>query len=69
MEQHILDKHWIKAMVDACEDMDSQGIRKLIERLKDKNFNEEDSNKIQLITDYASQYDYDEIVAVLQGEQ
>ena len=69
MEQHTLDKHWIKAMVDACEDMDSQGIRKLIERLKDKNFNEEDSNKIQLITDYASQYDYDEIVAVLQGEQ
>ena len=68
MEQHTLDKHWIKAMVDACEDMDSQSIAKLIETLKDKKFNEDDSKKIKQMIEYANQYDYDEIIAVLQGE-
>ncbi|MBQ4529312.1 MAG: response regulator [Lachnospiraceae bacterium] len=66
--QHRLDTEWMKAMVDACEDMDSQSIAKLIETLKDKKFNEDDSKKIKQMIEYANQYDYDEIIAVLQGE-
>ena len=64
--QHTLDQEWIKAMVDACDDMDSQRISKLMEALKGKHFNEADSKKIQQMKEYANQYDYDEIIAVLQ---
>ncbi|MBQ4523907.1 MAG: response regulator [Lachnospiraceae bacterium] len=64
--QQALDKRWIKAMTDACDDMDSQEIAKLMDELKGKHFNEEDSKKIQQITEYANQYDYDEIISVLQ---
>lgn len=64
--QHTLDQEWIKAMVDACDDMDSQRISKLMEALKGKQFNESDSKKIQQMKEYANQYDYDEIIAILQ---
>ena len=61
---HTLDQEWIKAMVDACDNMDSQSIAELIETLKDKTYNEVDSKTIQQIIEYASQYDYDEIIAL-----
>lgn len=61
---HTLEQEWINAMVDACDNMDSQGIAELIETLKGKSYNETDSEKILKIIEYASQYDYDEIIAL-----
>lgn len=65
---HSLEKKWISKMVVACEDMDSQSVANLIAQVKDKKFSETDSNTIKKIVEYAKQYDYDEIIDVLQGE-
>ena len=65
-EVSTLTEEWIRAMVEACDDMDSPKIAELIEEVKDKNFVEEDANRIQQIIEYAEEYDFDEIVAMIQ---
>ena len=65
-EIYTLKEEWINAMVEACDDMDSPKIAELIEEVKDKNFAEEDSKMIQQIIEYAEEYDFDEIVEMLQ---
>ena len=65
-EIYTLTEEWISAMVEACDDMDSPKIAELIEEVKDKNLAEEDAKKMQEIIEYVEQYDFDEIIAMLQ---
>ena len=55
-------------MVTACEDMDFQSITKLFAALKNENYSETEWQKIEQMKEYAEQYNYDDIIAVLQKE-
>ena len=59
-------KEWIDAMVEACDDMDSPKIAELIALVKDENLTEEDRKKLQQIIEYAEEYDFDEIIVMIQ---
>ena len=65
-EIYTFTKEWIDAMVEACDDMDSPKIAELIALVKDENLTEEDRKKLQQIIEYAEEYDFDEIIVMIQ---
>ena len=46
--------------------MDSPKIAELIALVKDENLTEEDRKKLQQIIEYAEEYDFDEIIVMIQ---
>ncbi len=65
-ELSILDKQWLADISQACEDMDSSKATELLEQLQNKRFSEDESRLVKKIEEYVNQYDYDEVVDVLQ---
>ena len=68
-ELYTFTMEWKEAMEEACDDMDSPKIAELLEEVKDKNFAEEDAKKMEQIIEYAEEYEFDEIVAILRRKK
>ncbi len=68
-ELSALDSQWIQDIRVACEQMDSSKAEELLEELSGKSFSNEESVLIQKIRNHVEQFDYDEVVTLLQGEK
>lgn len=64
----LFSQNWIDAMVNACDDMDSEEIRKLIDEFKKEHSGNKNNRVLADIEAYAKQYEFDEIVDLLQGK-
>lgn len=65
-EAAVLQKEWLLEIYHACEDMDSLKVAHLMEQVKDKQYPEEEEILLGQIADFIDQYDYDEILMLLQ---
>ncbi|MBQ4283839.1 MAG: response regulator [Lachnospira sp.] len=61
-----LEESWLSDMMTACEDMDSSRAEELLENVKAKHFSKEEKELVSQINAYVEQYDYDEVVALIQ---
>ena len=67
MELSVLDEEWLHSISMACEDMDSSRASELLDVIQGKRFLEEEERIVKQIREYVEQYDYDEVVSLLQG--
>ena len=65
-EISVLDKQWLCDVSTACEDMDSYKANELLQVIKGKKYCEAEKKLVKQIERYIEQYDYDEVVALLQ---
>ena len=56
-------------MKQACEEMDSSRISLLMELIADKKFEGEDKQLVEEIEKHVSQYDYDDVIALLETKE
>ena len=63
------EHEWIEQMIEACEDMDSQLLGELVERVAESNSDKQIAKILSDISEYANQYEFDEIIDMLQGEK
>ena len=61
-----LDLIWLKDIKSACEEMDSSRASELLDDIKGKKFAGDDNELIQKIRNYVEQFDYDEVIALLE---
>jgi len=61
-----LDQEWVTAIRDACEDMDSVKATELIANIQGKRYSDKEEELVKKIEAYVDQYDYDEVVSLLQ---
>ena len=61
-----LDQEWVTAIRDACEDMDSVKAAELIANIQGKRYSDKEEELVKKIEAYVDQYDYDEVVSLLQ---
>ncbi len=66
-ELSVLNKQWLSDISQACEDMDSSKAFELLELIRGKGFSDEEEELVKKIKEYVNQYDYDEVVSLLQG--
>jgi len=66
MEFGTLDKEWFEEVCQACEDMDSVKAVQLLEDIQGKRYSDEEMELIGKIEEYVDQYEYDEVVSLLQ---
>lgn len=66
MEICVLDRQWMCDICRACEDMDSLKALELLKKVEGKRFLDEEAGIISKIEKYVNQYDYDEVVLLLQ---
>jgi len=64
-ELSVLEKTWLEAMRQACEEMDSATAEALLEQIKQKRFTEQENELVKQIGEYVNQFDYDEVIALL----
>ena len=64
-ELSVLDKTWLEAVRQACENMDSSVAEELLEQVRQKRFEEKEAELVKQIMEYVDQFDYDEVVALL----
>ena len=69
IEVSVLDKEWIDEVKQACEEMDSSRISLLMELIADKKFEGEDKQLVEEIEKHVSQYDYDDVIALLETKE
>ena len=65
-ENAVLDKTWIWAIYQACEDMDSFRAMDLLKEVQGMQFKEQEEQLIKQIEEYVEQYDYDEVTSLLK---
>ena len=68
-EISLLDPGWITEMKQACENFESSRVSELLSNIKGKRFSKEDTELIRMIEQHVSQYDYDEVVLLLQEDE
>ncbi|MBE5851584.1 MAG: response regulator [Lachnospiraceae bacterium] len=66
-EVAVLDAKWLSDIYQACEDMDSFRAMDLLREVQGKQFKEQENQLIKQIEEYVEQYDYDEVVSLLQN--
>ena len=66
VEQPPFSKQWMQEVMNACEDMDLESITKLLDRAEDEKLSEENLILKEQIMEYATEYEFDEIIALLQ---
>lgn len=64
-EMATLDRKWLSDISEACNDMDSNRVSQLMKLVKGKVFNESDKKLIKQIEKSIEQYDYDEVVTLV----
>ena len=69
IEVSVLDKEWLDEVKQACEEMDSSRISLLMELIADKKFEGEDKQLVEEIEKHVSQYDYDDVIALLETKE
>lgn len=57
---------WLKEMADAGDSMDSAKIITLLNEVKSENYNKEETQLLDAIQNYVDEFEYDEIVNVVQ---
>lgn len=65
-EVAVLQKEWLAQICAACEEMDALTATQLLEEVKKKKYSEDEEEMIRKIEDYMNQYDYDEVVSLIQ---
>ena len=65
-EHAVLDKKWLSDVYQACEDMDSSGAMDLLKEIQGMQFDEQEDRLVKQIIEYVEQYDYDEVISLLQ---
>ena len=65
-EISVLENEWLEAVSLACEDMDALKAVELLRELQGKHFSPEEGQLLERIRGYVNQYDYDEVVALVQ---
>ena len=70
MEEEIstLDQKWLHDIRQACEEMDSSKAGALLKDVTGKRFSEEESELIIKIEEHVNQYDYEEVVSLLESK-
>lgn len=61
-----LDKEWMEALCEACEEMDSLRAEELMSHVKNKKYPYEQQKMLEQIGEYIYGYDYDEVVELLR---
>ena len=64
-EKSVLEKSWLEAVRQACENMDSSEAENLLKQIANKRFSEEETELVHKIEAYVDQYDYDEVLELL----
>ena len=67
-ETSILDNQWLHDIRQACDEMDSSKASSLLEQVQGKRFSQEESILIKKIREYVNQYDYEEVVSLLDAK-
>lgn len=67
--REVFDHEWIEQMIGACEDMDSQLLGELVKKMTESNADKQVAKILSDISEYADQYEFDEIIDMLQGEK
>lgn len=65
LESAVLSKEWLTKIHHACEDMDSIQAAELIKQTDKKKYSDEEEELLAAVRDYISQYDYDEVIELL----
>lgn len=65
LESAVLSKEWLTKIYHACEDMDSIRAAELIKQTDKKRYSDEEEELLAAVRDYVSQYDYDEVIELL----
>ena len=61
-----IDKQWLNDISQACEDMDSFKASVLLDEIRGKRFSDDENRLVKKIEEYVNQYDYDEVVELIQ---
>ncbi len=61
-----IDKQWLHDISQACEDMDSFKASVLLDEIRGKRFSDDENRLVKKIEEYVNQYDYDEVVELIQ---
>jgi len=67
-EISILEKQWMLDISEACEEMDSAKATDLLKQIEGKRFDKEEELLVKKIESHVNQYDYDEVVTLMQEE-
>jgi len=62
-----IDEQWLNDICSACEDMDSARAEELLRQIKGERYSEADERLIRKIDEYVNQYEYDEVISLIQG--
>jgi len=65
-EISVLEKEWLEAVSIACEEMDALKAAELLRETQEKRFEPDAERFLEQIRGYVNQYDYDEVVALVQ---
>ena len=68
IETEALDRQWLKDILVACEDIDSNRISELMKVVDGKLFSDVENNLVSEIRNLVEQYDYDDVVLLLRKE-
>ena len=66
-EVSVLEEQWLRDLSQACDDIDSSRIAELLSLVSGKRYGDEDDKLLKQIQRYINQYDYDEVVTLLDG--
>ena len=66
-EVSVLEEQWLRDFSQACDDIDSSRIAELLSLISGKRYGDEDDKLLKQIQRYINQYDYDEVVTLLDG--
>jgi len=64
-----LDAQWLQEMGTACDEMDSVRAKELLEQIREKRFGEKEKLLVKKIEEAVGQYEYDEVIALIQKNQ